>query len=129
MAERSDAGGATAGWSGFFRCRQVRWPRRSSLLQRDKDSKGPKKCGAPEAELAQGRQELARHGLPQRVVVEEGALPDGVVHYVFREIASLSAAAPRVRIDASLAPREAVEEAVEAFAEEGATSPQERENG
>jgi len=60
-----------------------------------------------------------------RVTVEVD--PDGVVHYVFREIASLSAAAPRVRIDASLAPREAVEEAVEAFAEESDSPPQERE--
>lgn len=62
-----------------------------------------------------------------RVTVEVD--PEGVVHYVFREIASQSAATPRVRIDASLAPREAVEEAVEAFAEESDSPPQEREEG
>jgi hypothetical protein len=44
--------------------------------------------------------------------------PEGVVHYVFRELRKHEPTAPRVRVDASLAPREAVEEAVEVEARE-----------
>jgi len=46
-----------------------------------------------------------------RVAVEVD--PEGVVHYVFRELRQKLPGAPRVRVDASIAPREAVEEAVE----------------
>jgi hypothetical protein len=40
--------------------------------------------------------------------------PEGVVHYVFRELRKRPSGTPRVRVDASVAPREVVEEAVEA---------------
>jgi hypothetical protein len=51
-----------------------------------------------------------------RVAVEVD--PEGVVHYVFRELRQKLPGTPRVRVDASIAPREAVEEAVEMEARE-----------
>ncbi len=53
-----------------------------------------------------------------RVAVEVD--PEGVVHYVFRELRQKLPTAPRLRVDASLAPRDAVEEAVELEAREAA---------
>ncbi len=40
--------------------------------------------------------------------------PEGIVHYVFREMRAAGPAGPRVRVDASVAPREVVDEVVEA---------------
>ncbi len=51
-----------------------------------------------------------------RVAVEVD--PEGVVHYIFRELRQKLPGTPRVRVDASIAPREAVEEAVELEARE-----------
>lgn len=62
-----------------------------------------------------------------RITVEVD--PEGVVHYVFRELAPDEAGAPRLRIDASLAPRAAVEEAEEALADEEAAAARERGEG
>jgi hypothetical protein len=46
-----------------------------------------------------------------RVAVEVD--PEGVVHYVFRELRQKLPVQPRVRVDASIASRQAVDEALE----------------